>query len=75
MVGPGHVVGGAGGEDLDLRVAGHVLGHQAAVVLGPARDVQAVALDHEGQLQAGARSGRRLAAAGRRRRFAAASSR
>ena len=31
----------------------HVLGHQPAVVLGAARDVQAVALDHEGQLQAG----------------------
>ena len=48
---PGQVVGGGGGEDLDLVARGHVLGHPAAVQLGPAHHLGPVALDDEGDPQ------------------------
>ena len=46
---PAQVVGGGGGEDLDLVALGHVLRDPAAVQLGPADHLRPVALDDEGE--------------------------
>ena len=46
---PGQVVGGRGGEHLDLVALGQMLRHPAAVQLGPAHHLGAVALDDEAE--------------------------
>ncbi len=50
LVLPGHVVARAGGEDVDGRMARQPLGDEARVLLRPAVDVGAVALDDDRQL-------------------------
>ena len=50
VVPPLEVVEGAGGEDLHLVPLGQALGQPAAVQLRPAVDLEAVALDDEGEL-------------------------
>ena len=49
VVGPGDVVAGTGREHLHLGVPAQALGDEPAVVLGPSRDLEPVALDHEAQ--------------------------
>src|SRR5207247_1270768 len=50
VVGPGQVVLRAGRKDLDRRVTREMLGDDAAVVLGPAGDVEPVPLHDERQV-------------------------
>ena len=49
LVPPGHVVGGAGREDLDFGVTRQVLGHVTCMQFGAAVDRLAVALDDDGE--------------------------
>ena len=50
LVAPGHVVGGARRQDLDLGVTRQMLGDVARVQLGAAVDRLAVALDDDREL-------------------------
>ena len=53
FISPGDVVGGTGGEDLDLGMTGEMLGDVACVELGAAIDRVAVALNDDRQLHCG----------------------
>ena len=66
VVGPAAVVERAGGQDLDLVLAGQAARQPAAVRLGAARDLLAVALHDEAQLH-GRGSGRAASSSAQRR--------